>query len=660
MAERVIVPYICYEGEGNYPATGRYVIWYRCYKLMGNMQKIECHLAYTDEDGKLHPLGDDFFNPYINKVIFDGEYFRIYNFKGWFEVKREFPHIYNNPVRFGADDFVGLFFVPLYTVGFVSLKELLDKDLIREGRVLRGKESLKYPKEDEKYWIALPGDYPIYLARMRALIKELDKRLKAARKRIGFLLACASLLDQAGNLVAARARSAWDSYFLRLPQNKKGHALFVYFETRLLQEELINPLKDVISRLVKQSSEKAKERIDEVASELARLLKNPRHNQTYNAYFQKYFEEGKEIPKEVRESYMYAYSLLSCSHIGEEIYKEHIKEFLSKFNSKDKNQIKGAIESINQQARWVSAFRDEIMGVVTAYGTIKLANELTALRDDVIAASRFLENKGIAHNIDELEDKLNKAIIHDTRVDASDYFNISPESYGWKAFNIATNALTLANVLTKEHETITDKIESSKEIIGIMGELSKMRSIQERIPLAPVLEKTTGPIISLLDYGLSVHSLYKKADTGKGDEFSLAVASYCGKGLILGGSILSLTPFAPLGIGLLAVGGAIDLLADVAGWVISYKSADLRKFEEVFEKIKKLDKNGEIYVHFEVLSNRKVSETKYYQELVKEPELKKAINKKWTSLWGDNPLKLKEIIENYFNNHYWGLIEELT
>ncbi len=398
---------------------------------------IECHLAYTDEDGRLHPLDDDFLNPTINKVTLDelstGIVFTIHNFKRWFDVKKE-SGMYSIPVRFGAADFVGMFFLPLHASSQISLKELLDKDLIREGQILRGKEFPKYLSKDEKYWIPLPCDYPIYLERMRALIKELNKRLQAARKRIGFLMACSTLVDQAGNLIAARARSAWAHYFLDLPKEKKGLASYVYFETRLLQRELIEPLRDEISRLVKKSTDTAKKRINAVVEECARLLKNPKHNKAFHQYFKKHFDEGRDIPKEVRESYMYAYSLLSRSDKGESVYNEHIKKFLKQCNTKDKSQIKKAIETIKEEAGWVSAFRDEILDIVTAYGTLKLSKELTALRDDIVAASRFLESKGVAHDIDKLGDELNKSIISPSKrkVNASEYFNLPEESWGWK------------------------------------------------------------------------------------------------------------------------------------------------------------------------------------------------------------------------------------
>lgn len=670
MAERVIVPYICYEGEGNYPATGRYVLWYRCGRSLGKNQLpelVECHLAYTDEEGRLHPLEDDYFNPSTNKVTFDqlstGRVFTIENFKPASEVKKNSP-IYQNPVRFGPADFVGMFFIqPLWQpLQQISLKWLLENDLIKEGKILRGKDSPQYLSKDEKYWVPLPCDYLLYLARMRALVKELNKRLEAVRKRLGFLLACSSLVDQAGNLIAARGQDAWYYYFLKLSKEKKGQAAYVFFETRLLQWELIKPLKDVISGIMKKSSEAAKNRIDEVANELARLLKNPRHNQAYQTYFKKHLEEKKDIPREVRESYMHAYSLLSRSDKGEGIYNEHIKEFLNKCNSKDKNQIKEAIESIKEKAAWVRDLKEEIFDIVTAYGTIKLSKELTGMKNDLIAASRFLESKGIAHNINKLEEELNECLLSPSkrRVNAKEYFNLPDESRGLKVFHIGVNALIIGNVLMKNHEAIKDKIESSKDILGVMEDLAEIDWIKERVPGASAASKAISPITSVIDWGLSVHNLYQRADTGKGDEFSLAAVSYCGKGLVLGGSILSFTPFAPLGLVLLGVGGAIDLLSDVAGFVISYKSADLKKFEEAFEKIKKMDKNDEIHVHFRVLSRKKVTETNYYKKLVNEPELKKAVDSKWTSTWGSEPLRIEEIIKKYFNNHYWGLVEKLT
>jgi len=668
MAERVIVPYICYEGEGNYPATGRYVIWYRCARSIGQTQLpelVECHLAFTDDKGRLHPLGDDYLNPSINKVALEdlstGRVFSIYNFKPWTEVKKS-SAIYDVPVRLGAADFVGMFFVHPYFWGQISLKELLDKDLIREGKILRGKDSPKFPTKEEKYWIALPCDYLDYFVRMQALIKELDKRLKAARKRIGFLMACSSLVDQAGNLIAARGQNAWNSYFLKLGK-ERAKASYVFFETKLLQDELIKPLKDVISRRMKTACEIANKRINEVAEELVRLLKNPRHNQTYNQYF-----KNRDVPNEFRESYMHAYSLLSRSDKGGGIYNEHIKKFLDQCNTKDKGKVKEAIESIKDKASWIRDLKDEIFDIVTAYGTLKLSNELTALKTDLVAASRFLESKGIAHNIDKLEEELNKSIVSPTkrRVDASEYFTSPEESRGLKAFNAGVNALIITNLLIKDHETIKDKMESAKEIVEVMEDLSDVEWIKDRIPAAPVVKKFAGPIADTMDWGLSVHGLYQAADTGKGDEFSLSFVSYCGKGLVLGGSILSFTPFAPLGLVLVGVGGAIDLLSDVAGFVISYKSADLKKFEKVFDKILELDhQHGdkdyeEISLEYRYYSNRRVSDTKYYQELIKEPELKTAIEKKWTSFWGKEPLKLIEIVEKYFNNHYWGLIEELT
>jgi len=663
MAERVIVPYICYEGEGNYPAAGRYVIWYRCARSIGQTQLpelVECHLAFTDDKGRLHPLEDDYENPSINKVtlkdLSTGRVFIIDNFKPWTEVKKS-SAIYDVPVRLGAADFVGMFFVHPYTWGQISLKELLDKDLIREGKILRGKDSPKFPTKEEKYWIALPCDYLDYFVRMQALIKELDKRLKAARKRIGFLIACSSLVDQARNLIAARGQNAWNSYFLKLGKEEKAKASYVFFETKLLQDELIKPLKDVISRRMKTACEIANKRINEVAEELARLLKNPRHNQTYNQYF-----KNRDVPKEFLESYMHAYSLLSRSDKGEKIYVEHIKEFLDQCNTKDKGKVTKAIESIKDKASWIKDLKDEIFDIVTAYGTLKLSKELTALRTDLVAASRFLESKGIAHDIDKLEEELNKSIVSPTkrRVDASEYFTSPEESRGLKAFNAGVNALIITNLLIKDHETIKDKMESAKEIVEVMEDLSDVEWIKNRIPAAPVIKKSLGLIADTMDWGLSIHELYKAADTGKGDEFSLSVASYCGKGLVLGGGIMSFTPFAPLGLVLVGVGGAIDLLSDVAGFVISYKSADLKKFEWVFDKIQNLDQNDEIHVHFRVLSKKKVSDTKYYKDLIKEPELKKAADTKWTSTWGSTPLTINEIVEKYFNNHYWGLIEELT
>jgi len=663
MAERVIVPYICYEGEGNYPAAGRYAIWYRCARSIGQTQLpelVECHLAFTDDKGRLHPLEDDYENPSINKVtlkdLSTGRVFIIDNFKPWTEVKKS-SAIYDVPVRLGAADFVGMFFVHPYTWGQISLKELLDKDLIREGKILRGKDSPKFPTKEEKYWIALPCDYLDYFVRMQALIKELDKRLKAARKRIGFLIACSSLVDQARNLIAARGQNAWNSYFLKLGKEEKAKASYVFFETKLLQDELIKPLKDVISRRMKTACEIANKRINEVAEELARLLKNPRHNQTYNQYF-----KNRDVPKEFLESYMHAYSLLSRSDKGEKIYVEHIKEFLDQCNTKDKGKVTKAIESIKDKASWIKDLKDEIFDIVTAYGTLKLSKELTALRTDLVAASRFLESKGIAHDIDKLEEELNKSIVSPTkrRVDASEYFTSPEESRGLKAFNAGVNALIITNLLIKDHETIKDKMESAKEIVEVMEDLSDVEWIKNRIPAAPVIKKSLGLIADTMDWGLSIHELYKAADTGKGDEFSLSVASYCGKGLVLGGGIMSFTPFAPLGLVLVGVGGAIDLLSDVAGFVISYKSADLKKFEWVFDKIQNLDQNDEIHVHFRVLSKKKVSDTKYYKDLIKEPELKKAADTKWTSTWGSTPLTINEIVEKYFNNHYWGLIEELT
>jgi len=662
MAERVIVPYICYEGEGNYPAAGRYVIWYRCARSIGQTQLpelVECHLAFTDDKGRLHPLEDDYENPSINKVTLEdlstGRVFIIDNFKPWTEVKKS-SAIYDVPVRLGAADFVGMFFVHPYFWGQISLKELLDKDLIREGKILRGKDSPKFPTKEEKYWIALPCDYLDYFVRMQALIKELDKRLKAARKRIGFLIACSSLVDQARNLIAARGQNAWNSYFLKLGK-ERAKASYVFFETKLLQDELIKPLKDVISRRMKTACEIANKRINEVAEELVRLLKNPRHNQTYNQYF-----KNRDVTIQFRESYMHAYSLLSRSDKGEKIYVEHIKEFLDQCNTKDKGKVTKAIESIKDKASWIKDLKDEIFDIVTAYGTLKLSKELTALRTDLVAASRFLESKGIAHDIDKLEEELNKSIVSPTkrRVDASEYFTSPEESRGLKAFNAGVNALIITNLLIKDHETIKDKMESAKEIVEVMEDLSDVEWIKNRIPAAPVIKKSLGLIADTMDWGLSIHELYKAADTGKGDEFSLSVASYCGKGLVLGGGIMSFTPFAPLGLVLVGVGGAIDLLSDVAGFVISYKSADLKKFEWVFDKIQNLDQNDEIHVHFRVLSKKKVSDTKYYKDLIKEPELKKAADTKWTSTWGSTPLTINEIVEKYFNNHYWGLIEELT
>ncbi len=671
--ERVVTPYICYEGEGNYPATRQYIIWYRCARSIGKAQVpelVECHLAYTDEDGKLHPLDDDDLNPTFNKVTLDefktGKVFTIHNLKRWEEVEKESSR-YKQPVRFGAADFVGMFFLPYYFGGQISLQYLLDNDLIREGKILRGKNSPQNFSPDDKYWIALPCDYLIYLARLRALVKELNKRLKAASERIGFLMACSTMVDHAGNLVVARSRSAWSHYFLKLPKEKKALASYVNFETRLIQWELIEPLKDFISNKIKNSCQLAKKRINEVAAELKRLLENPKHNERYKQYFENC--KDNDVPGEVRESYMHAYNLLSRTEVGEEIYNKHIKQFVQKFSTKDKDQWQKAIEEVQEKASWVRDFKDEIMAIVEAYGTLKLSKELGSLRNDLIAASRFLEARGIAHNIDKLEEELNKAIVspYGHRINTKEYFNLPEESWGWIGFNLGVNALTVANVLIKEHKTIKDKIESSKEMLEVMQDLSEIEWMADKLPRAShLIGKVSSPITSIMDWGLSVHSLYEASDRAKIDEFSLAFASYCGKGLVMGGTILTLTPFAPLGLILLGVGGAIDLLSDFAGFLLKYENVLWKHFKEAFEKIEKLDnlmhgnKGTEIFSYYEALCSIRISQTKYYHKLLNEPELRKAIEKKWTSFWENKPLTMREFVEKYFNSHYWGLIQELT
>ncbi|MBN1766858.1 MAG: hypothetical protein JW860_16510 [Sedimentisphaerales bacterium] len=679
--ERNIVPYICYQGEssaakGFYPAKERYVIWIRIYKLLGKLRN-DCYLAYTDKDGKLHPLGDDYLNPTINKVTINktagGPAYTVHNFKPWSLVKKDNSVTYNIPVKVGAGEEIAMFFAPRELLYFalsggssynqIHVSTVQKRGILRTWQVLRGKDAVPNFKKTDKYWAALPCDYDLYLARMRWVIKEMNKRLKASRNRLGKLMAMSAVVDQAANLIAARGRSAYMSWYLKLATKKQYSTISLHtIETLLLKKHVIKPMQRHLRNLFKNSSAYAQRRLNTMANELVRILESPVHHQTFERRFKSDFKSKKNIRRDVRESYMHAYSLLSRTKKGPALYKAHFGPLLNKCTAKNKNQIAKGIDAAASKAGWVRSLRGEMFAVVEAYGTLTLSNQLTNMRTELMKAARFLEDRGLAKTgdaIDTLEQKLNQSILYNQRVDASDYFQLPKSDIGWKAFNGIVSGLKLASVMTKKHQDLADKIDSANTVVGVGIEISQINAIKNQVPASAVIGKAGGVITAATDWGLSIHKMNKSADKGEGTEFALSVTSYCGKGLVLGGTVLMLTPFAPLGLALVAVGGAVDIIGGAVGFVVNYKSADLQKFENTFKKLKKLDSRREIYIFYEVACREKAKNTDYAKWLVKQDRgFQVAMNKEWTSTFG-SPYKVSEIIESYFNNHYFGLINTL-
>ncbi|RKX28590.1 MAG: hypothetical protein DRP47_04020, partial [Candidatus Zixiibacteriota bacterium] len=195
-------------------------------------------------------------------------------------------------------------------------------------------------------------------------------------------------------------------------------------------------------------------------------------------------------------------------------------------------------------------------------------------------------------------------------------------------------------------------------VYGFGTSILDIPAIQNKIPTGAIISKAAGVAGAAADWGISIYDMYTAADTGDGKKFAYSVVSYGGKGLVMGGAVLLLTPLAPLGAVLVAVGTAVNVVGSLVEAIIDYKDVDEKMFIELMTtKLKENDPTSgkEIADLYEHLSKRtKVKNTKaiamakeqFPQYIV---ELDDVVD----------DLTFEEYIHKFFLNMYWGVQYEV-
>ncbi len=675
-------------------AVNQYVVWYSLnrdpkYFLGTPADRIRMGLAYTDCDGFLHPVTWKDANGTVHNQVVIGRsggasgelLLEVRNFKPWWQVvknsmakwayRRELIKVHPRK------DF-GLF---LWTPNLRYMSRQLSLKKLRRQKLLCGCKHTEIGAflKKRKPWVPLhvPCSYPLYYLHTKRLVRVLERLLKNAARRLGNLTACAALVDQAANLNAGWGSYRYDRWLRNVYSGNTAKAVGCYHETLLLRKELMEPLgKKIKQRYAYFAKRYYGRRISWVARRLREVLCCRDHHEQFEKFFDKSYEQrylkasrrGKDyIPYKYRRVYRQAYALLARTDEADTIYRLHVGKFLSSTQTAVKSNqqlfdeaVRKGVEWSKTNAGWLRKLRSGWIDIASSFGTLKLGRELSQLRTDLVAATAFLESVQEAkpQAAARLQKQLFSLRLVDQRVDATDFFNQADDHISMKAFNAAVSGLKLASIMldTNKRQTMVQKIENAKTIAEVGLELTQFKGIQTYMPGAKVIKKGGGLLTAGVDFGLAIHALYSTAGKANGTDFHYAVGSYCGKGFVMGGlTVALLPPLAPFGLALAAVGGAIDILTDVAKACRDYKSPHLQKFEHTLKSLLKRDKR--IYRWYQQFNDSVARNTPYATSFVQshadgETRNRQSINSAWSGM------TVGQVAQKYFNDAEWGLGRE--
>ena len=691
MRHIAVTPRICYEGEGTFPARNRLVIVYRIHREGGGVA--DAWLAHTGDDGRLHPLFDDYQSPSFNKVTCVkhtgfGEFFTVENFKRPYDAKKEPLCLYKHPMKFRSGELVGMVFVPAKTPPqSIPLAALRKEGLVRKGYIAgpqvsapsksgatRRLASLRRVKGARHYWLALPCDYASYLARLRGQVQRLNALLKKYQDRLGNLLYCSALIDQLAQHLEAQRRARYQTWFMKFSNKPNTTRVKLAqrsgMESELLRTELIVPMQKNVELDIKRIRKVFQNRIDRCGEELNRILVSRPHNEAFERRFAKELEEHEEIDGHVRRTYEHAYVLASRTSSGRKLYHGHVKPLLDlarKNKDKSKQQAREALLELDESVGWAKKFTEGVVECVYAYADSKLSTGLARLQRDLLGAMYFLQCKGLATNVSGLAERLEHPGTRAQQVDVDDYIVKTKKTEAVrKVLRALMSALKAGVTLNEKKLVIREKLGGSNEVAGCLVDLGKseaMKGMWSERELT--LRNSAATVASVLDWGFSLDTLYQTARKTGGLDMAIATVTYAGKSFVMVGQTLSLAGMIGPGAALLGLGKAINLAATIGGtalrWIRDYEGPQMNGYSTTLKALEKADKHDRYHDSYRNAKRQRANDTDFHlQKVFINEDAARAAGQQWcTGLISRKYMKLEEMIQKkYFYAKEWGLVAE--
>ena len=502
--------------------------------------------------------------------------------------------------------------------------------------------------------VSIPCSVDVYLNRIQRLTESINERVDAYQKYYVNAMTCGAVLDEAHTLIVAKNREIEKNSWLDAGgglETYKKQALPLP-ETKIISEEVFSELQADLVRKVEYRRDRTN--LENEVNELRGILESQSYNQQYRrADWEKsaYSELDAEA---VNAEAIEAIARWSPEEAQGLVKQIGLKEMLE-VSAQGKRSALQAAEKVEKTAVWLWKAKGKIVKLATIKNKLEFTAKLNwhvHYKRDLIGAARFLEVSDVMQDVDNLEEEIALAArrgrllgtetkrFQETKIgsELDKYIKPSFKHMGEDAiaradeivagFGVGLAGIEFAAALADEKPGIQDDLKDITSGIKLGADLSSLKMVQRRAPGFAKLAKSVGKRASVagsvVDWAGSVQDLYKAADGGASDDFAYSVASYAGKGLVAGGSILLLTPFAPLGGVLVAAGSAIDIVSGVVksgDGLINYQSAEEKTYLKLVKKLREHSpdkgKGNNLYdLEYSVLVNQSMSETDAFQRLL--------------------------------------------
>ena len=491
----------------------------------------------------------------------------------------------------------------------------------------------------------LSSYWPNYLKRIEEHNKKLEELLSKAKEGLGAYSAMYGLYSTAKEIVYQRQVAKYERYLLR--ENEKFRALgnvaisLSALECNMLIEEIINPPMEQLKKQYKRKAEYYKQQIDPVAKELWEIFQDQQFISEYKTNYKPGID-NKEMLDEHRRIFSDAYMLLSRTSSGEEVYKTHLSFFYSE-----------NFQKVADTCDWIGKLGGELLNVTDAYSVFSMAKrlqtqavDLSGFKRDFLATAKYLEDANLMKDVDKLEVTINTALKSGTTIDASQFV---PESkYRVNIISSLTAGLSLIatiTAVTDQQKEGWEKVGNvTKSSLGFASDVSKIGKIAEKLPTFAKWGARAGVVGNFIDTGMAYSDMYQHAQPGMEEVFYTDFVMYMGKGIATGGAVLVLTPLAPLGLVLIAVGAAIDIIGSISQGLLTYQTVEQGQYNKCLGEAHSRDKEGAAKPFYEAGLNEKTRNTQFYQKMIKVCDRQPGDSERTIKAYA----AIKEAIQNYY------------